>query len=182
MIMVTKNFSYKELVHSDTADKEMIFNEPGYQEMFNLARLCNKVLQPLRNQLAKPINITSGYRSPMLNSEVGGSETSAHMYGAAVDCTSPGKVGIDFEGKHYTVTANFAIFYYGLLNPYVDQVIHEYGEYGHPEWVHIGITKEVDKISRWQALRAVRERGYIPVYQKELLDMIKSSQSIALSF
>ena len=182
MIKVSKNFTYQELIHSDIADKEMIPNEPGYQEMFNLARLAHLVLQPVRQRLGKPIYTTSGYRSLMLNERVSGAEGSAHMYGAAVDCTSPGKVGIDFEGKHYTVTSNFGIFYYCLLNPNVDQVIHEYGEYGNPEWVHIGVTREIDKLPRRQALRAVKGQGYMPFYQKEILDMIKSSQAIALSF
>lgn len=38
----------------------------------------------------KPIIVTSGYRSPLVNRTVGGSPTSAHMSGRAVDFIAPG--------------------------------------------------------------------------------------------
>lgn len=53
-------------------------------------RLCETVLQPLRDKLAAPIKITSGKRSKAHNTRVGGSPTSDHLYlgeSAAADFT-----------------------------------------------------------------------------------------------
>lgn len=43
------------------------------------------ILQPLRDKIGVPIIITSGYRSPLVNSCVGGAVKSQHRYGCAAD-------------------------------------------------------------------------------------------------
>lgn len=180
-VKITKNFTLDELIYSRTAEELGCESLPNYQEIANLCRLTNLVLQPVRRSLNRVIKVNSGWRSFLTNKAIGGSDTSAHLVGAAADVCSPGKVGIIYNDKHYTVTSNFAIFYYCLFNPHVDQVIHEYGEYGNPKWVHIGITKSPLDQARRHCMRAVENHGYIHIYEKEILDMIKSSQSIALS-
>jgi len=55
------------------------------EQIENLRRLCQSVLQPLRVHLKRPVVITSGYRSPALNRAIGGSPTSHHMQGRAAD-------------------------------------------------------------------------------------------------
>lgn len=180
-VKITKNFTLDELIYSKTAEEIGCESLPSYQEIANLCRLTNLVLQPVRRKLNRVIKVNSGWRSVIVNDEIGGSKTSAHLDGAAADVRSPGKVGIIHNDKHYTVTSNFAIFYYCLFNPHIDQVIHEYGEYGNPAWVHIGITKSPLDQPRRHCMRAVANQGYIHIYEKEILDMIKSSQSIALS-
>ncbi len=47
------------------------------------------IFQHIRNDLGGPIWVTSGYRSPTHNSQVGGVPWSRHMYGDAVDFTTP---------------------------------------------------------------------------------------------
>ena len=47
-------------------------------------RLVN-LLQKVRDEFGKPISITSGYRCAAHNKAVGGSETSSHLSGLAVD-------------------------------------------------------------------------------------------------
>ncbi len=47
------------------------------------------IFQLIRNDLGGPIWITSGYRSPLHNAQVGGVPWSRHMYGDAVDFTTP---------------------------------------------------------------------------------------------
>lgn len=47
-------------------------------------------LQHLRDHLQKPITITSSYRSPQRNKQVGGAEKSRHMSGDAVDIAVQG--------------------------------------------------------------------------------------------
>lgn len=56
----------------------------------NVGDLVANVLDPLRRKLNKPIRITSGYRSPEVNAAVGGSKTSDHMTGRAVDLAVAG--------------------------------------------------------------------------------------------
>ena len=58
-------------------------------------------LEELRKQLGLPIIITSGYRCPKHNKEVGGVEDSQHLYGNAADIkvkrVTPEMVGIFAE-------------------------------------------------------------------------------------
>ena len=79
---LSKNFNLSEFVKTSTG----IENVPGETEIRNLELLCQKILQPLRDAVGKPITITSGYRSPLVNSNVkGSSKTSQHMKGQAAD-------------------------------------------------------------------------------------------------
>lgn len=49
--------------------------------------LATLALQPARDALGIPLRILSGYRSDELNTMVGGSDTSQHRFGQAVDVT-----------------------------------------------------------------------------------------------
>lgn len=84
--MIKLNFTISELLKSDTAKKHGIKNIPQSAEIYdNLLLLIINVLQPLRNYINKPIIITSGYRSPLLNQAIGGVDTSQHCKGQAAD-------------------------------------------------------------------------------------------------
>ena len=78
-------FSISELCKSETADSHNIDNVPNEDTIKNLNTLVEKVLDPARETLGSPITVTSGYRSPELNSAVRGSKTSQHMKGQAAD-------------------------------------------------------------------------------------------------
>lgn len=82
---LAKNFTLEELIRSDTAKKLGISNEPNDYCKENLRTLCEKVLQPARDEYGKPIRISSGYRSERLNRAVGGVPNSFHLYGQAAD-------------------------------------------------------------------------------------------------
>ena len=99
-------------------------NIPGQEDIENLKRLC-PWLEELRlryNQryvsppkfLAEPIVITSGYRSPEVNKKVGGSPTSNHLTGCAVDIRC---VGVE-QAIRYTV----------ILMDYADETKQDYDE------------------------------------------------------
>ena len=47
--------------------------------------LALRVLEPLRKAVGAPIHVSSGYRSAALNDAIGGSPTSQHIRGEAVD-------------------------------------------------------------------------------------------------
>jgi hypothetical protein len=86
---LSKNFSLAELTKSETAIRRGIDNTPSDEVVSNLTTLCNMVLQKVRNCHGAVI-ITSGYRSPELNKTIGGSTTSDHCKGLAVDFEVPG--------------------------------------------------------------------------------------------
>lgn len=53
----------------------------------SLKAIAVNVLQPARNQFGLPIRVTSAYRNPQRNADIGGVPTSQHIYGQAVDIT-----------------------------------------------------------------------------------------------
>ena len=81
----SENFTLDELIHSTTANKYRIGNEPNDEQIRNLQYGVDMVLQPLRNIYGKPIVITSGYRCAALNKLVGGVANSYHLQGNAAD-------------------------------------------------------------------------------------------------
>lgn len=87
-IRLSENFTLYEFMQSSKASR---LNLHKYQEqitendILNLRRLCENVLQPLRNCMIEPITITSGFRSPELNRAVSGSAKSDHLFGRAAD-------------------------------------------------------------------------------------------------
>ena len=123
---LSNNFTLEELTVSQTAARRGLPNTPPPNVVEELARLA-AVLEQVRFMLGgKPIIVSSGYRSPELNAAVGGSATSAHMSGRAVDFTCPA-----FGGPWAIVN--------GLKDtrlPY-DQLIYEFDS-----WVHLGIAPE----------------------------------------
>lgn len=70
---LTKHFKLSEFVCKDGSNRVVIDMD-----------LVNE-LQKLRNFINKPIVITSGYRTPKYNAEIGGATNSMHMLGKAVD-------------------------------------------------------------------------------------------------
>ena len=83
-----KYFTLKELTHSDTAVGLHIDNTPTEVHVENLTALVDDVLDPIRTHWGLPIRVSSGYRCPELNDEVGGVEESYHMDGCAADITA----------------------------------------------------------------------------------------------
>ena len=87
---LTEHFRLQEFTRSQTASRLGIDNSVTDPKIItNLRRLCEKVLEPLRNQAKTPIVINSGYRCPRLNAAVGGSPTSNHLRGCAADLRVP---------------------------------------------------------------------------------------------
>ena len=90
-MQLSEHFSMTEMLHSDTALKYGIKNEPETPEEAeevkkNLVALCNQILEPLREYVQQPIYINSAYRCKKLNKILhSSSPTSQHLSGAAVD-------------------------------------------------------------------------------------------------
>lgn len=78
-------FTFSEFINSETADRLNIDNSVKSSRVLgNIAMMWN-FLEDVRNELGSPIIITSGYRCPELNKEVGGVPRSLHIQGRAVD-------------------------------------------------------------------------------------------------
>ena len=84
-MQLSKNFSLKELTASQTADRHGISNNPSEDHMDNLKRLCDNVLQKVRDHYGKVVSVSSGYRSPELCVKIGSSMKSQHAKGQAAD-------------------------------------------------------------------------------------------------
>ena len=93
-----KYFSLSELTHSDTAVSVRIDNTPTAAAVPLMVELIDRVLDPIREHWGLPIRVTSGYRCPELNEEVGGVEDSWHMDGCAADITA---LGISEEHRRH---------------------------------------------------------------------------------
>ena len=144
---LSANFSLKELTKSDTAMRLGIDNTPDEETIDNLKTLCDKVLQPVRDHFGKSVKISSGYRSPELNSSpaVGGSKTSDHCKGMAVD--------FEIEGLSNPEVATWI-----MENLTYSQLILEFYVQGDPNsgWIHCSYNP--DKLIK-QELTAVKVAG-----------------------
>jgi hypothetical protein len=138
-MMLSKNLSLAEVIKSQTAIRKNIDNIPSLRHQDNLIAIAQAVFQPLRDWYAKPITVSSGYRSPQLNQAINGSLSSQHCKGEALD--------LDVGDE------NFMLFDYIRLNLDFDQMIWEFGDDVNPAWVHVSY-----KVSgnRKQILRAVK--------------------------
>lgn len=142
-MQLTKNFTLEELTRSSKAKALRIDNSPNPEQLANLKALAENILQPLRDGLGFPINITSGLRVPALNAAVGGSKTSQHTKGEAVDIKVSGK--------------NKVIFDWIVNNLDYDQIIWEFGTDAEPSWVHVSYKK--NEVNRNQKLKAIKQNG-----------------------
>ncbi len=87
---LTPNFTLEELIVSPTAKRLGLSNVPTQEHIANMKHVCEKILEPVRAHFGKPVQINSSYRSPLVNKAVGGSKTSQHSNGEAVDFEIPG--------------------------------------------------------------------------------------------
>lgn len=84
MTQLSPNFSLEELTFSETAVRKGVDNTPPPQIVARLTDVARR-LEEVRAILGVPLRISSGYRCSALNKLIGGSKTSAHMEGYAVD-------------------------------------------------------------------------------------------------
>lgn len=126
---ITKNFQYWEFVASETAIKNGIKNIPNETEWQNIEFLVKEVVQPLRDKLGIPLTINSGFRCDKLNKLTGGSDTSFHRLGCAVDLDTHKIPLIDVLECAYNL-------------PKWSEIIAEYFPDG---WVHIAYKKGDDR-------------------------------------
>ena len=145
---LSEHLDLAEVTRSDSAKRKGISNEPTAEHLENFKKLAENVFEPIRKHFGVPIHISSGYRSKALNQAIGGSLTSQHCTGEAID--------IDMDGSANGVT-NKMVFDYIKANLNFDQMIWEFGTKDAPDWVHVSF--ESTGKQRKQILRAVKSGG-----------------------
>jgi hypothetical protein len=88
-MQLTTNFSLEELCVSGVAIRNGFDNRPSAEQKNCLGDLARNLLQPVRDLIARPLVVTSGYRCAELNRFIGGAPESQHMYGMAADIICP---------------------------------------------------------------------------------------------
>ena len=145
---ISEHITYAEATASNKAKQLGISNTPNERELKAMKLLAEAVFEPLRKWYGKPIQVTSFFRSAKINKAIGGSATSQHSLGQAID--------ID------TVSDNRKLFDYIKDNLPFDQLIWEYGNDSAPDWIHVSYS---EVCNRKQVLRAVRKNSktvYLP--------------------
>jgi phosphoribosylaminoimidazole (AIR) synthetase len=140
-MQITAHFNLAEFTRSESAKRHGVSNEPTAEHLQNIKILCEKVLEPIRMKFG-PINISSGYRSKVLNHYIGGSLRSQHCEGKAAD------IDMDDMGD----VTNKQIFEYIKNELEFDQLINEFN-YG---WVHVSYNAGKN---RKQILDALKVNG-----------------------
>ena len=151
---LSEHLDLSEVTRSESAKRKGISNMPTEAHIANFKLLAEKIFEPIRTHFRCPIIISSGYRSKELNAAIGGSLTSQHCQGEAID--------IDMDGTPNGVI-NRMVFDYIKDNLEFDQLIFEFGDKENPDWVHV--SYESSGKQRKQILRAIRTNGktsYLP--------------------
>ena len=144
---ISPNITYAEAIHSQTAKRKGIDNTPTAKQVEVMKLTAEKIFQPLREWVGGPIKVNSFFRSAELNKAIGGSKTSQHCKGQAIDID-------DVFG--YKTNAEMYNWVKDNLN--FDQMIWEFGTDMNPNWVHISYVSEEDNRNR--CLKAYKdERG-----------------------
>ena len=139
---LSKHFTLDEFIKSATATRLGIDNTPDEKVLNCIQALVDNVLEPLRVHYGRPIIITSGYRCPKLNKVVGGSSTSQHVIGQAVDIRSVSDSREDNKELFDMILE--------MKLPF-DQLINEFGY----DWVHVSFGPR----NRRQVLKAEKSGG-----------------------
>ena len=121
---LSEHLDLSEVIRSESAKRNGISNMPTEAHIANFKLLAEKVFEPIRLNFRCPINLSSGYRSVELNKCIGGSLTSQHCTGEAID--------IDMDGTPHAVT-NKMVF--NFIKEYLefDQLIWEFGTNENPD-------------------------------------------------
>lgn len=161
---ISNNFWLSELTESSTAERiggDMLAEQESLSPEIidNLTYHINTTVQPARDYLGAGITINSGYRGPLLNKAVKGSERSEHCHGMATDQVlsnsfEEGRTNENAQmvwliqqitgeflkqpNANYFLWAHYCI---NLCKLDINQVIHEYGSDGSPKWVHVSSSK-----------------------------------------
>lgn len=84
-----KYFELSEFLYSERAVILGVDNFPSWSDVERMRIFAIKTLDVIREQWGEALLVSSGFRVPRVNASVGGSPTSNHMDGLAVDIKLP---------------------------------------------------------------------------------------------
>jgi len=142
---ISEHISMKEALRSNTAKRLGIDNMPDNDTLVTMQITAQHIFEPLRNKFNEPIYISSFYRSPELNKAIGGSASSQHCKGEAIDIDDV-----------YSKASNADFFNYIKDKLEFDQLIWEFGDDENPAWVHVSYNLGKN---RMRILKAIKENG-----------------------
>jgi len=137
MSNISKHLTYNQIIFSNTALKYNIPNIPSNSNLEYIKDLAENIYEPIYNKYDGKVYITSCYRSPELNSKLGGVKSSQHqaLRGAALDLVSTNPK-----------VQNIEIFNWVLDNLEFDQLIAEkMDNEDNPKWLHISYNKNSNR-------------------------------------
>jgi|TARA_Y100000766_G_scaffold253136_1_gene237863 hypothetical protein len=134
---ISDHITYAEAIHSQTAKRKGIDNTPNPNQIEAMKLLAEKVFEPLREWVGGPIKVNSFFRSPDLNTAIGGSKTSQHCKGQAIDIDDV-----------YGYKTNSEMYHWIKENLSFDQMIWEFGTDTQPNWVHVSYVSEENNRNR----------------------------------
>ena len=143
---LTENLSLAEVTKSATAIRKGITNTPSATHLIALKEVSKNIFQPCREHFGKPLAVTSGYRSEALNEAIGGSKTSQHSKGEA----------LDLDADVFGGFSNAELFNYIKDHLDFDQLIWEFGNNNNPAWVHCSYKT---RGNRNEVLIAIKTNG-----------------------
>jgi hypothetical protein len=146
MEKISKHISYKEATFSQTATRKDIDNIPNEEVLERMRTVAENVFEPLRAHVGGPIKINSFYRSIMLNTAIGGSKSSQHTRGEAIDIDDT--LGCMSNKDMFTFIKDELDF---------DQLIWEFGDDENPAWVHVSYVSPEN--NRRRILKALKVNG-----------------------
>lgn len=142
---ISNHISLKEAIRSNTAKRLGIDNMPDNETLVTMQVTAQHLFEPLRNHFNEPIYISSFYRCEELNKAIGGSASSQHCKGEAIDIDDV-----------YSKVTNADFFNYIKDRLEFDQLIWEFGDDESPDWVHVSYSLGKN---RMRILKAIKENG-----------------------
>jgi zinc D-Ala-D-Ala carboxypeptidase len=146
MQRISQHISYKEATFSQTAIRKDIDNIPSEEILERMRIVAENIFEPLRAHVGGPIKINSFYRSIMLNTAIGGSKSSQHTRGEAIDLDDT--LGCMSNKDMFTFIKDELDF---------DQLIWEFGDDENPAWVHVSYVSPEN--NRRRILKAEKING-----------------------
>ena len=133
MSKLSDNFTTEEATRSTKAIQLHIDNSMDAKTQANAQLFATNVLQPIRDRIGKPFDITSWYRSPALNKAVKGVSTSAHLTGMAID--------FNIRGMSTKESYNTVLVALKDLRITFEELINERNTKTGSTWVHLALKK-----------------------------------------
>jgi len=128
MFILSKHFTLGEFIESASAKAHGIANVPPKETDEFASEFCERILEPIRDQWG-PVVITSGYRSPALNTLVNGVPDSDHQW-------TDNRIAADFQTPDADLRKVFDWIRLESGLPF-DQVIREHGSGNGGDCIHI---------------------------------------------